>query len=291
MTHRINVCGIYKSGTSLTTKLLNAWGAYMGREDDLFQGENGCVEHLALQKINDELLTENDRVPTPVEILLEKAKDPDLQKRARKILIDMDTEAQANQATSWVWKDPRLPMALPFWANIWEDMIYVIPVRHPVETIQSGAKMEGLDPEQVPLSAGLAYWQFSMLNILNFTQNNARKIFIAYDQLVQNPERECTRLCHFLDAQCGITENPAERIEKMAGLITTSKHHFQFSQSLSETGVSTAEQRALYNFLRVKITYPDEVFNPDDFALYPGWLEYLQMMDMLVSATEISQEN
>jgi hypothetical protein len=291
MTQRIIVCGIYKSGTSLTTKLLNAWGAYMGKEEDLFQGDNGCVEHYALQRLNDELLTENDRVPTPVENLLEKAKDSDLVQRAHQLLVDMDREAQASNAAVWVWKDPRLPMALPFWANVWQDVIYVIPVRHPVETIQSGAKMEGLNSEQVPLSAGLAYWQFCMLNILNFTQTSARKIFVAYDQLVQNPEKECARLSQFLDAQCGIEGNPAQRIEKMAGLITSSKHHFQYLQSLSETGVSTTEQRALYNFLRVKTAYPDESFNPNDFALYPGWLEYLQMMDTLVSAMESSQEN
>jgi len=29
--------------------------------------------------------------------------------------------------------------------------------------------------------------------------------------------------------------------------------------------------------------YPDEVFNNDDFAIYPGWMEYLQTIDMLMS--------
>jgi hypothetical protein len=32
--------------------------------------------------------------------------------------------------------------------------------------------------------------------------------------------------------------------------------------------------------------YPDETFNQDDFVLYPGWLEYLQAMNTLISFNE-----
>jgi hypothetical protein len=162
----------------------------------------------------------------------------------------------------------------------------VIPIRHPIETIHSGAKMEGLEPDQVPLSAGFAYWQFCMLNLLRFTQNSTRKILIAYDQLIENPEQECTRLCQFLDKQCGVTGHAEERIQKMIEPVTAGGRHFQHSQSLAEVDTCTREQRALFNFLRVKTMYPNEAFNPDDFALYPGWLEYLQTMDMLVSAIQ-----
>ena len=40
------------------------------------------MEHLALQKLNDELLENNSRVPTPVDQLIEKAQDPVLKERA-----------------------------------------------------------------------------------------------------------------------------------------------------------------------------------------------------------------
>jgi hypothetical protein len=292
MTHRIMVCGIYKSGTSLVTGLLNKWGAYIGRDDDLFQGDHGCLEHLALMQLNDELLNNNDRVPTPVKILKEKANDQNLRNRAQTSLTNMDNEARENKATAWAWKDPRLPMVLPFWEPIWDkNVIYVIPVRHPIETIFSAAKMEGLTPEQVPLSAGLAYWQFSMLNILMFTQNNPRKIFVAYDKLIENPQQECERLGYFLDEQCGMElETTKQRVAAMSNLVTSDRYHQRHTDSLADLPVCTAEQRALYNFLRVKTLYPDEPFNPDDFALYPGWLEYLQTMDALVSFMQNAQE-
>lgn len=291
MSHRIIICGIYRSGTSLITKLTGEWGAYTGKAEDIFQDEYGYLEHLALQKLNDDLLVYNTRVPTPVNMLLEKAQDATLQERAQQILSEMDAEANTNNAIAWAWKDPRLPLVIPFWANLWKDAIYIIPVRHPVETIYSAAKMEGLEPEQVPLSAGFVYWQFCMLNVLNFTQNNPKKIFIAYDQLVKNPQAECERLCKFLDDQCGLDESGMDqRVEAMASQILTDQRHYKVPASLADLETATLEQRALYNFIRVKTLYPNETFNPNDFALYEGWLEYLQTMDMLVSSMQNMQE-
>jgi hypothetical protein len=285
MPERIIVSGIYRSGTSLTAELAHRWGAYVGREDDIFQDEYGYLEHLALQKLNDELLNDNSRVPTPVDQMLEKAQDPLLKERALEILDAMDKEAEQNQAIAWVWKDPRLPLVMPFWANIWGDVIYVVPVRHPVETILSAASMDGIDPGTIPLSAGFTYWQFCMLNVLTYTEESQRKIFLAYDQLLQNPQRECTRLCQFLDEQCEVSTKDAEqRIERMTAQISAKQHHFQHPKALAKVKVTTKEQRALYNFLRVKTIYPEESFINDDFALYPGWMEYIQAMDMLFSS-------
>jgi len=294
MPNRIIVAGIYRSGTSLTTELIHRWGAYAGRQEDIFEDEYGYMEHFALQKLNDELLNNNSRVPTPVNQLLEKAKEPDLKERALQILEAMDNETVENKAAAWVWKDPRLPLVLPFWSGIWGDVIYVIPVRHPVETIISAAKIEGLEPDQVPLSAGFAYWQFCMLNLLTFTQNSHRKLFIAYDQLIGNPQHECARLCHFLDAHCGTSPKDVDqRIDHMSSQISAEKHHFQYPKALAEVETTTREQRALFNFLRVKTTYPDEAFNGTDFEIYPGWMEYLQTMDMLASLNALNnaQEN
>lgn len=283
MPHRIIVSGIYRSGTSLTTELIHRWGAYAGQQEDIFEDEYGYMEHFALQRFNDELLNNTSRVPTPVDILLKKADDPNLREQALKILETMDREAEQNHANAWVWKDPRLPLVLPFWESIWGDVIYVIPVRHPVETILSAAKMEGLAPEEVPLSAGFAYWQFCMLNILAFTQNSHRKIFIAYDQLIQNPRHECTRLNEFLNTQCATeSQNASQSLEDMITTIQSNQHHFQYPTALAEVPTTTREQRMLFNFLRVKTMYPDEAYDPNDFAIYPGWQEYLQAMDMLV---------
>ena len=75
MPHRIIVAGIYRSGTSLTTELIHRWGAYAGQKSDIFEDEYGYMEHFALQKINDDLLNNTSRVPTPVDQLLKKAQE------------------------------------------------------------------------------------------------------------------------------------------------------------------------------------------------------------------------
>jgi hypothetical protein len=36
----------------------------------------------------------------------------------------------------------------------------------------------------------------------------------------------------------------------------------------------------------VKTIYPDEAYKREDFELYPGWLEYLQSMDMILTMTD-----
>ena len=287
MPDRIIVAGIYRSGTSLITDLVRRWGAYAGHKEDIFEDAYGYMEHFALQKLNDELLNNNSRVPTPVDQMLEKLHKLEYKKRALQILDAMDEEATENHKVAWVWKDPRLPLVLPFWSGIWGDVIYVIPVRHPVETILSAAKMEGLEPDRVPLSAGFAYWQFCMLNLLAFTEKSDRKIFVAYDQLIKNPQQECTRLCNFLDAQCNVSsEKASERVSEMAVKVTAAQHHFQAPKALAEVETTTREQRALFNLLRIKTIHPEEPYNPDDFAIYPGWMEYLQTIDILVSSNQ-----
>jgi hypothetical protein len=283
MPTRIIVAGIYRSGTSLNAELVHRWGAYAGQKEDIFEDQFGYLEHLALQKLNDELLDNNSRVPPEPEQLLERASQPHYQERALQILAAMDKQAEEQQAVAWVWKDPRLPLVLPFWEKLWGEVVYVLPVRHPAETVLSGANMEGVPAEQVPFSAGFAYWQYCMLNVVTCTANNPRKIFIAYDQLVQHPQHECARLCQFLDEHCGLTTGADQRIQAMLPQVSTSQHHFQYPKSFGEIEQATREQRALYNFLRAKTINPEEAFQKEDFAIYPGWKEYLQTIDLLLT--------
>ncbi len=289
---RIIVLGVLRSGTSITADLARAWGAYAGEEDELWTSGvddprgYGYLEYLPLQQLNDELLGGNDRVPIPNELLAGKAAEQVYREKALQLVRSMDKRASEEKAIAWVWKDARLPMTLPFWARFWEDAIYVVTVRHPAETALSAAKTEGLaEDDSLPFSAAFAYWQFCMLNVLSFTQNSPRKLFLAYDRLVDEPQNECARLCAFLDEQCGLPpEGAPARIEAMLSRVSKGQRHYHYGKSLAEMA-STKEQRALYDFLRVKTSYPDEAFNEDDFALYPGWQEYLQCVDAMMSMT------
>ena len=290
---RIIVLGIMRSGTSLTAELVRLWGAYSGGENNLWKSDMkdqrgyGYMEYVPLQKLNDELLDHNDRVPPTRQQMEDKAQNPAFRENAMGLLREMDEQAENNGFDTWVWKDARLPLTLPFWVQIWEDPIYVITIRHPAEVALSSAQTEELDPNELPFSAGLIYWQYCMLNILASTRDNPQKIFVAYDQVLDDPASECTRLGQFLDSQCekSIDESQS-RIQAMVPHVARNQRHHQYGKSLAEMEQSTREQRALYNFLRTKVRYPEEAFREEDFALYPGWREYLQAMDMLLTLSQ-----
>jgi hypothetical protein len=293
MPKRIIVLGIMRSGTSLTAELIRRWGAYTGGESNLWKSDindprgYGYMEYIPLQDLNDELLDHNERVPPLTEQLEERASDPLFRKKALALLEEMDQQATENKFDAWVWKDARLPLTLPFWVKFWDDPIFVVTIRHPAEVALSSARIEEINEDSIPFSAGFAYWQHCMLNILFTTQESRHKIFIAYEHLIDNPLQECTRLCKFLDEHSGKTGNrTGERIERMLPHVTANQRHHRYGRALAEMEQATKEQRALYNFLRVKIMYPDESFRQEDFALYPGWREYLQAMDMLLALSK-----
>lgn len=293
MTKRIIVLGTIRSGTSLTAELVRLWGAYAGQQKELWKSNPqdprgfGYMEYIPLQEFNDELLDGNDRVPPPINLMEKRASIQKYKKRALELLRAMDRQAKNNQARAWVWKDARLPMTLPFWTKLWGEVGYIITIRHPAEVALSAAKAQEFQQEDPPYSAGLLYWQYCMLNVISHTQNTRSKMFIAYDQLLNNPLNECSRLCHFLDDQINTSKgSPRQRIKTMAGSITKDHRHYDYKKSLAEMEQSTREQRALYDFLRVKTMYPDEAFNKADFELYPGWMEYLKSMDMLLTVSD-----
>jgi hypothetical protein len=282
-----------RSGTSLTAELIRRWGAYTGGENNLWKSDindprgYGYMEYIPLQDLNDELLDHNERVPPLTGQLEERASNPIFRKKALALLEEMDQQATHNKFDAWIWKDARLPLTLPFWMKFWEDPIFVVTIRHPAEVALSSARIEEMNEDSIPFSAGFAYWQYCMLNILSLTQESRHKIFIAYEQLIDNPLQECTHLCKFLDEHSGKSSNETfERIERMLPQVTANQRHHRYGKALAEMEQATKEQRALYNFLRVKIMYPDESFRQEDFALYPGWREYLQAMDMLLALSK-----
>ena len=287
---RIVVLGVMRSGTSLTAELIRLWGAYAGSQDDLWTSDAsdargyGYMEYIPLQNLNNQLLDDNDRVPPTLESLEQKSSNQKYRSLAKELLNNMDNMAQKKGATEWVWKDARLALTLPFWSGLWGDIVYVVTIRHPAEIALSLAKAAEIDQDDIPYSAGFIYWQYCMLQILSFTQDNPRKIFMAYDQLINNPQQECTRLCNFLDENCGKpSQDSQKRLETMLPRVAKNQQHQEYKKSLAEMPQATREQRALYDFLRVKIHYPDEAYNIDDFALYAGWREYLESVDMLMT--------
>jgi len=112
------VLGMHRSGTSLTTRVLNLLGVYLGSDDSMLASDRlnakGYWEHESILEINDELLARFDgswHAPPVFPPNWERAPEiADLRRQARVLL-----EEEFQEAELWGWKDPRTCLTLPFW--------------------------------------------------------------------------------------------------------------------------------------------------------------------------------
>lgn len=272
------VLGMHRSGTSLLGEVVHRWGAHAGNDDQLQAGDawnaRGYWEYLPLQGFNDELLAAAGASwmapPADRAAVAALAGDMPLRTRALKLMADMD-----KLGLVWFWKDPRLPALLPFWERIWENPVFVVPLRHPLDIARSLEKRDRL-----ALPAGLLLWQYSMLAILECLEGNpAPRLFVSYEEMLREPEAQCVRVFAFLDENCpGDAEsNDAPRDPATAAdAVDTRLRHHESPGPFDEAAGVTPEQKALDALLACKLADPEAPFDPDVYPLWPGWHHYLE---------------
>ena len=143
------VLGFGRSGTSLTTRLLNLLGVDIGPEEDLLapgEGDNprGYWEPRWMIELNDEILAKLGTVwwyPPQAEPGWERSSEFDeLRERARIMLAE-----KFGAARLWGWKDPRTTVTLPFWKELVPDAKYVICLRNPADAVSSIQRRPGVN--------------------------------------------------------------------------------------------------------------------------------------------------
>jgi hypothetical protein len=281
----IIVLGMHRSGTSLAANLVYRCGVYAGgaAEDGslLLQPDAdnpaGYWEYKPLIHFNDELLSSvgaNCYFP-PSDysncILEQMAEKPSYRKKALGLINTMESGG-----VLWFWKDPRLVILLPFWERVWDNVIYVIPVRNPLNMALSLRKRDAL-----PISASLLIWQRYMLSILKHTERTTNKLFVEYEKLIENPFEECKRLYLFISGDSRGDDMVKQTIETVTPAVRSDLQRNNSEVSaFFELPHVTAEQKDLYNFLKGKVRNPAEQFNAADFAVYAGWRDYLLTIDL-----------
>jgi hypothetical protein len=137
-----------------------------------------------------------DSFPARVDV---KAQDLDLRAAAEATVAQMESHGPP-----WLWKDPALCHFLPFWRQILQDPVYVIAVRHPLDIAQSWqqfARGNRREPTAVP--SNLLRWQYMTSQVLTETANVSAKLFVEYEQHMQQPEEQARQLASFLGTHCG----------------------------------------------------------------------------------------
>jgi hypothetical protein len=187
--------GMHRSGTSLVSRLLNLLGVDLGPEDAMAPlppyNARGLWEHLALVRVNDEILAAFggtwDRPPVFPAHWLDDARLAPATARARAIV-----DRQFSGGTTWGWKDPRTCVTLPFWHRLLGPMRHVICVRNPLAVM---ASLHCRD--RMPAAQAEALWLGHVHAALAHTSGHPRLV-VFYDDMLADWPRQLRRLARFV---------------------------------------------------------------------------------------------
>ncbi|MGC1851318.1 MAG: sulfotransferase [Solirubrobacterales bacterium] len=232
----ICVLGAPRSGTSLTTRILNILGVDLGPEGELMEpasGNNpaGFWEHDGIAGINEEILATLGGAPRqrwrwPPPLGEDWQRDPrleSLRQSARGTL-----EQSFADRPLWGWKDPRTCVTLPFWqevlpqtARVETGTRYVICTRHPQDVAASLQARDGMPAEE-----SFALWLRYMSDALAHTGGQPR-LCLSYESYFTEWEIQAERLAAFL----GLPALDEEQREAIAAHIDrTLWHHRDATQ-------------------------------------------------------------
>lgn len=188
----IIVTGSHRSGTSAITTFLANLGIDVGSPDMLLDAakdnENGFFERLDVMAINDDMLTQAHSTwdyPDIRALQLLESKELDL--RIAENVIEVLASFRKNERT-FLLKDPRFCLTLPFWLNSLRRPLVIICLRNPLEIARSLQKREGFS-----IYKSLAVWESYILNLSQITPL-VDCIYVDFNQLLNDPKKFARQL-------------------------------------------------------------------------------------------------
>jgi hypothetical protein len=227
------VLGMHRSGTSAIARAVKAAGVDFG--DDLMpsapgNNEKGFWEDQQIRRLNDRLLAALGCDWSTVRWIDAGAfAAPDLQALREEACRLLDRKFGG--ATQFGFKDPRASRLLPFWQDVFRrlslDERYVIALRNPLSVEKSLAARDGLDAEHSQM-----LWLDHLVPLVNHTEGRAR-LFIDYDRMLDEPQKEVRRLAAFLGAAS--SDEREREMEHYAGqFLSDGLRHSKFEASVVE---------------------------------------------------------
>ena len=236
------VLGMHRSGTSVTTSLLEPLGVHLGSVDDLrhplVEGPHGYWEHRPLKAVSEDLLHRvggDWHTPLQFQAGWERAKRFDDLRAHAKGLIEAIEDGHA----LWGWKDPRTCLVLPFWQPLLSSPHYVVCLRHPIEAARSLERRDAL-----PLARGVRLWLAYTAAALTNTMGAPRQL-VFYEDLLADPAGTLAALAAFLGRK--MPKGAAG-----ARVVPERRHHHAATEASMPADVDAAI--ALYAELRTRAT-------------------------------------
>jgi hypothetical protein len=208
------VLGMHRSGTSLVARALSALGVELG--DNLWgprdDNPTGFWEDRDVVALDEQLL-ERAGVDWNLLVFPEAetwtgATFEDLKERAVELVRE-----RLSRYGAWGFKDPRASRVLPFWKDVFATLGveagYLLTVRHPLDVAGSLGRRN-----ELPRLHSHLLWLEHVCRSLTDTAG-ARRCFVDYDELVEQPAVQARRLAQALDIP--VTPAIEEGIAAFAG--------------------------------------------------------------------------
>ena len=207
----ICVLGMSRTGTSLTTRVLNLLGVYLGEDEELLGGDlrqlagegeavvararetnpEGFWEHYRIMRLNERILRAlggSWREPPSLQAGWEASSTLEAEREEARLLL----EGSFAGRPLWGWKDPRNALTLPFWQQLLPQMRYVICLRNPLDVASSLQRRDGMS-----LAEGIDLWQAYVTSALANTSGGPR-LFVPYERHFEEPWKIAEQLARFV---------------------------------------------------------------------------------------------
>lgn len=237
------VLGMHRSGTSAATRIINLLGPSIGRDADLRRGPDnptGHWESASLTAFNDRLLNifgGTYAAPLPLQ---EGWEEEDviaaLYEEGRKVF------ASVHSGRTWVWKDPRTCLTLPFWRKVWGEKPVVVYVhREPLEVALSLSRRDGLGKAHC-----IALWERYARSALQ-SAHDLPFLTVRFDELTTNALKvvESIRM-NLSELGVIVNENVAEAAAFVSNELAVNRRH---GLSLMDDPNATGAQLKLLELL------------------------------------------
>lgn len=178
------IAGMHRSGTSLTTSLLESAGLHIGRDlvganksnpKGHFENKDFLEFHrtvLRSQEIIDKGWTLQDKITVEEQYVAE----------AKEIV------AKNAISSLWGWKEPRTTLFLEFWANLLPEANFILIYRSPWEVVDSLYRRREDTIFQREPEMAVKLWIHYNQKIINFYNHFSRRCFLAnLREIVKDP--------------------------------------------------------------------------------------------------------
>lgn len=248
---QIIILGMHRSGTSLTTRLVNMMGAYVGAEGTSigFNEENpkGFWERKDVIEVNDAILSHfgcswDNLHDWPIEGHEEHLPElpEEITKRIKNLILELDAHRP------WVMKDPRLCHTFPFWRAHLEVPVIIFAHRDPLEVATSLQHRNGFT-----LPHAIALWEYAMVGALNSIQG-LPVIHVDYTEMMKSPVPTTERL--FSDLQKAGVQGLRMPTEREIGAFIDVSLYRSKAFDISLKDIATEAQLALANATHTQTT-------------------------------------